>query len=96
MILELKGKQYHLRATMRAIDEAQEKESISFSELNGIVDTSKLLYYCAKHGMRHEGEPFKISVADWLDMIELKDMPQLTDAVRGLMPEADEEKKRGG
>jgi hypothetical protein len=45
--------------------------------------------------MRHEGEPFKVSVADWLDMIELNDMPQLTEAIKGLMPEVGEEKKRG-
>lgn len=96
MILELKGKQYYMRATMRALDEAQEKEGISFSSLDGIVETSKLLYYCAKHGMRHENEPFKVSVSDWLDMIEVKDMPKLTEVIKGLMPETDEEKKRGG
>lgn len=94
MIMTLCGKDYPLRATMRAIEECQEKEGVYLEKVQGIVDTSKMLYYFAKHGSRHAGDPFRMSLAEWLDQIELKDANYLGQVLQGIVG-SDEEEKDG-
>jgi len=99
MIMTLGGEQFPLRATMLAIEEAQQKEGIKLHELEGLVDTSKMLYYFAKHGARAEGEKFTLTTKAWLDMIDLKDVTYLTTVLNSLMGGDDsaeaEGKKKG-
>lgn len=96
MEITLQGKQFPLRGSMRAIQECQQKEGIELHKLEGLVDTSTMLYYFAKHGARHEGEPFKLSLAEWLDMIELhqvKYLGEVLTAITGGEPGEDGKKK---
>lgn len=97
MIIELQGKEYPIRGSFRAIEECEQKEGIELHKVEGLVQTGKLLYYCAKNGAKHEGQPFKISVSEWLDLIEVRDMDKLKDAlnyIMGIEPDASTEEKK--
>ena len=85
MIITLGGEQFPLRATMLAIEEAQQKEGVKLHELEGLVDTSKMLYYFAKHGARAAGDKWTMTVKAWLDLIELQDVHYLTTVLNSLM-----------
>ncbi len=47
MRIELGGEQYTLRATMLAVQEAEQKEGIQLHSIEGLVDTAKPLYHFA-------------------------------------------------
>lgn len=85
MIIELKGEKFPLRASMLAIQEAEDKEKLQLHALDGIVDTSKMLYYFAKHGAREAGDKWTMTMAAWLDMIELNQVTYLTTVLNGLV-----------
>jgi hypothetical protein len=99
MIITLGGEKFALRATMLAIEEAEQKEGLKLHKLEGLVDTSKMLYYFAKHGARAEGEKFTYTVKAWLDLIDLQDVHYLTTVLNSLMGSDDstsaEGKKKG-
>ena len=85
MTIELDGQQYALRASMLAIQEAQQKEQLEIAEVTSPVDVSKLLYYFAKHGAREAGEKFTVSMSGWLDSIQLDQIGYLTEVLNGLI-----------
>ncbi len=85
MIIELKGEKFPLRASMLAIQEAEDKEKLQLHALDGIVDTSKMLYYFAKHGAREAGDKWTMTMPAWLDMIELNQVTYLTTVLNGLV-----------
>jgi hypothetical protein len=85
MIIELKGEKFPLRASMLAIQEAEDKEKLQLHALDGIVDTSKMLYYFAKHGAREAGDKWTMTMSAWLDMIELNQVTYLTTVLNGLV-----------
>jgi hypothetical protein len=99
MRIELGGEQYTLRATMLAVQEAEQKEGIQLHSIEGLVDTAKLLYYFAKHGAKAEREKFTVSMSTWLEGIELNQLHYLTQVLSSLISEDDsteaEGKKKG-
>lgn len=99
MIMTLGGQQFPLRATMLAIEEAEQKEGLQLHKMEGLVETSKMLYYFAKHGARAEGEKFTLTIKAWLDLIDLRDLHYLTTVLNSLMGGDDstqaEGKKKG-
>ncbi len=97
--MTLGGQQFPLRATMLAIEEAEQKEGLQLHKMEGLVETSKMLYYFAKHGARAEGEKFTLTIKAWLDLIDLRDLHYLTTVLNSLMGGDDstqaEGKKKG-
>ena len=95
--MTLQGQQFPLRATMLAIEEAQQKEGIKLHELEGLLDTAKVLYYFAKHGAKADGERWVLSMKGWLELIELQHVGYLTEVLQSLLgndnAEADGKKK---
>lgn len=98
MIIELGGERFPLRASMLAIQEAEEKEGIKLHAIDGLVDTSKMLYYCAKHGARANGDKWQMTMNAWLDRIELNQVTYLSQVLNALLGSDDSEaegKKKG-
>lgn len=95
MIIELAGERFPLRASMLAIQEAEEKEGIKLHAIDGLVATSKMLYYCAKHGARANGDKWQMSMHAWLDRIELNQVTYLTEVLNALLGNDDSEEAEG-
>lgn len=90
MIIELQGQKFPLRASMLAIQEGEQKEKLQLHALEGMVDTSKMLYYFAKHGAREAGDKWEMTMAAWLDLIELNQIKYLTEVLNALISDEDD------
>jgi hypothetical protein len=95
MIIDLNGEQYTMRATMLAIQEAEQKENIKLHQIDGLVDTAKILYYFAKHGAKANNEKFMLSMASWLDGIALDQVHYLTTVLNALIGGGDSSEAEG-
>lgn len=84
-MIEIEGKTYPLRASMLAIQEAEEKSGVKLNKIEGLPDTATFLWYCAKHAALKDGEKWHLSLNAWLDMIELHEMQKLTDSLNQLI-----------
>lgn len=86
--MELNGKQFTLRCSMGALNRAKSIDGIELTKLDedgDVVELSKLLYYCAEAGAKHAGIPWKYEMDDWLNLVEMSDLPKLATAVSDML-----------
>ena len=85
--IQLEGNTYHLRASMKALLDFEERTGTSIAAL-GDTDVTKvpvLLYFFAKAGMKREGEPFKLTEDEWMDMITTEDLAEIQPVLTQLL-----------
>jgi hypothetical protein len=88
MKLELSGKEFTLRCDMAALDRAKQLSGIELTKLDedgDIVELSKLLFYFAESGAKFAGIPFDYELDAWLALIDISDLPKLSDAVSSVL-----------
>ena len=85
MKLTLSGKEFSLRCDMRALANAKREAGIDISKLtDDVVEIGTLVYFMAQSGAKHADVPFKWELDDFLGLIEVQDLENLTTAMNEL------------
>jgi len=93
MRLTLSDKEFTLRADFLAFNSAKEEAGVSLGdEFTDPVDACKLLYFMARSGAKYAGVPFKYELEDFLGLMQLSDVPQMTSALNEMMGAGAEKK----
>jgi hypothetical protein len=98
MKLTLSGKEFTLRCDMRALANAKKEAGIVLEKLqeeNDLVTVGTLVYFMAQSGAKYAGIPFKYTQDDFLGLIELEDLPALSNALGAIMSVGQEKKSKG-
>jgi hypothetical protein len=94
MKLTLSGKEFTLRCDMRALANAKRESGIDIGKLDDdAVEVGTLVYYMAQSGAKHAGIPFKYSLDDFLGLIDMIDIPVMTQALIDLIGTGTQKKK---
>jgi len=96
MKLTLSGKEFTLRCDMRALANAKRESGIDINKLQeDAVEIGSLVYYMAQSGAKHADVPFKYALDDFLGLIDMTDIPAMTDAPVALLGAGTEKKSEG-
>jgi hypothetical protein len=96
MKLTLSGKEFTLRCDMRALANAKRESGIDIGKLNDdAVEIGSLVYYMAQSGAKHADVPFKYNLDDFLGLIDMSDLPAMTQALIDLLGAGTEKKSEG-
>ena len=85
--IKLSGKTYPLRATMRAWKRFEEAtgQKVAVIDDKDVTMIPQLIYYFVQEGCKANDMNFKMTVDDFLGIIEIGDLPTLAEAVQSLM-----------
>lgn len=85
--IKLDGKTYPMRATMRAWRKFEEATGKKVTQVDSedITAIPELIYYFVQEGCKSQGMAFEMSVDDFFGMIEVADLPALSEAVQKSM-----------
>ena len=84
--LELSGKQFWLRADMRAIKAAKDEHGIDIANMGeDIVELATLVYFFAKSGGKAKGAPFDYDLDGFLELVDVSDFEALSEVLAKLM-----------
>jgi hypothetical protein len=93
MKIELSGKEFTLRADFLALKKAKDEAGIQLNQLSDDpVEAGTLLYYIAQSGHKFAGIPFKHSLEDFLGLIDMTDVPAMSEALSALVSSGSEKK----
>lgn len=96
MKLTLSGKEFTLRCDMRALANAKRESGIDIGKLDDdAVEIGSLVYYMAQSGAKHADIPFKYNLDDFLGLIDMGDLPAMTQALIDLLGAGTEKKSEG-
>ena len=96
MKLTLSGKEFTLRCDMRALANAKRESGIDIGKLDDdAVEIGSLVYYMAQSGAKHADIPFKYNLDDFLGLIDMGDLPAMTQALIELLGAGTEKKSEG-
>jgi len=96
MKLTLSGKEFTLRCDMRALSNAKRESGIDIGKLDDdAVEIGSLVYYMAQSGAKHADVPFKYNLDDFLGLIDMSDLPAMTQALIDLLGAGTEKKSEG-
>ena len=87
MTITLDNQTFPVRASMRAWREFENKTGQKVSQLDGqdVVLMPELLYYFVKEGCRRQNMQFKMSVDDFLGLIDVGDLPAVMQVIEESM-----------
>ena len=85
--INLSGKTYPLRATMRAWKRFEDAtgQKVAAIDDKDITMIPQLIYYFVQEGCKANDMNFKMTVDDFLGIIEIGDLPILSEAVQSVM-----------
>ena len=85
--IKLDGKTYPMRATMRAWKKFEEATGKNVAQVDSedITAIPELIFYFVQEGCKSQGMAFEMDVDDFLGMIEVGDLPALSEAVQKAM-----------
>lgn len=96
-VIKINGKTYPCRLTMGAALRFKEDTGKEVSETIGISDACRLLYHCAQSACNRDKVAFDMSLEDFADSLDVKDVMQwinsISEVVTGEVAEVEEEKK---
>lgn len=85
--IELDGKTFPVRATMRAWKRFEDNTGKKVAEVdsNDVTLIPELVYYFVQEGCKSQGMAFEMDVDDFLGLIEIADLPALSATVAECM-----------
>ena len=85
--IKLDGKTFPMRATMRAWKKFEDAtgKKVASVDAEDITAIPELIYYFVQEGCKSQGMKFEMSVDDFFGMIEVADLPALSEAVQKVM-----------
>lgn len=94
MTITLDNQTFPVRASMRAWREFENKTGHKVSQLDGqdVVLMPELLYYFVKEGCRRQNMQFKMSVDDFLGLIDVSELQNVVKVIEASMNPGGEKK----
>lgn len=93
MKLVLSGKEFQLRADFLAFKSAKQEAGIELHKLSDDpVDACTLVYFMARSGAKAAEVPFKYKLDDFLGLINMQDVDDLSKALTQLLGGSAEKK----
>jgi len=85
--IKLDGKTFPMRATMRAWKKFEDAtgKKVASVDAEDITAIPELIYYFVQGGCKSQGMKFEMDVDDFFGMIEVGDLPALSEAVQKVM-----------
>ena len=84
--IEIGGRTYHLRATMRALRDASREHGVQLNDIESDpLNLVVLAYHFAKAGARSQGTELTMSLEEFEETIEAGDLPGIVQAFESVM-----------
>lgn len=93
--VEIGGKVFHLRASMRALRNAKQQDGIDIQALGGDpLDIVVLCYHFACAGAAAQGAELKLTRDEFEDIVTPADLPAISEAMEQVMNVPSKKKPR--